>query len=596
VRPGRRHFAGDGARGVAALLVALAAAALTGRAVGAQAPSGPCQLIFENTPNTRLVSVKLPSGRYNSYIGGGVISHCPTQNLTLISDSAEYYGDQRLLYMIDHVHYIEPRADVHADRGTYYELDARLIADGHVDAKLPSGTTMTGPHADYLRALPGVRSEAQLTAIGRPHMNLVQRDSAGVPSPPVGVDANTIVSLNDSLVFANGKVDIDRTDVDAHGDSAYMDQGTEFMRLMRDPVIHGKRNRPFTLKGVQIDIFSHLHELQRVKSYAKADAVSQELHLVSDTIDLRMTNDKLERAYAWGPSRAHAITPDRDILSDSIDAMLPGQVLRQVRAIFKAYAQSTPDTVKVKSKEKDWMRGDTIIAYFDSTSPPPPPPARQAGSAPGDSTTEQSQPEVKTVVALRHAQAFYQMAPKDKCADRPALNYTRGRVITANLVDRQIHTIFVVDSAQGVYLEPIVEDTLTPVDTVVDKFGHKTTKARKQTRRKKGVCGDSTRLGVDSAGHLRRGDSTVVPGVADGFDRAPAPPGSRPTPSRTPADSDADSLDVPVAPTPRPKGTTPVGGHPAGAPPAGAPPAGAPPSGAPPSGAPPAATPPGAGR
>ena len=422
---------------------------LAGSALAAQPPAGPCRLVFENTDSTRGTAVKLPSGKYNTFLGHGVIAHCPAQNLTLISDSAESYEEQGVMYAIGHVHYTEPRAKMDADRAWYYQVDARLIADGNVVARTPSGSVMRGPHADYLRALPGVRAQAQMTATGRPHLDLVQHDSLGRPEPPVGVDANTIVSRNDSLIFASGKVDINRVDLDAHGDSAYLDQGTEFMRLMgfgKQPVINGKQGRPFTLHGDVIDLYSKLRQLQRVKAYAHGDAVSQELHLWSDTIDLRVTNKQLERAYAWGPSRARANTTERDILADSIDAMLPGQVLRQVRSIGKAFAQSLPDTVKIKSKDKDWMKGDTIIAYFDST----------AVRAPSDTN---KQPEVKTVVSLGHAQSLYQLPPKDKRAKVPALNYVRGHDIEIQLAARSVQTVNVRDSVAGVMLEPIVEDS-----------------------------------------------------------------------------------------------------------------------------------------
>jgi hypothetical protein len=420
-------------------------------------PSGPCRLIFENTDSTRFVSVKLPSGKYNTFIGNGVIAHCPVQNLTLISDSAESYEEQGVLYAIGHVHYIEPRAKMDADRAWYYQADARLIGDGNVVVHTPSGSVMRGPHADYLRAEAGIRTQSQMTATGRPHMDLVQHDSLGRPEPPVGVDANTIVSVNDSLVFATGRVDIDRVDLDAHGDSAYMDKGSGFMRLMgfhAQPVINGKQGRPFTLHGDVIDLYSRNQQLERVKAYARGDVVSQDLHLWSDTIDLRVTNKQLERAYAWGPSRARAKTPERDILADSIDAMLPGQVLRQVRSVGKAFAQSLPDTIKIKSKDKDWMRGDTIIAYFDSTEKPPPPPP------PGDTSRTQPQPDVKTVVALGHAQSLYQLPPKDKRATVPALNYVRGHDIQIELAAREVQTVTVKDSVSGVMLEPIVQDSL----------------------------------------------------------------------------------------------------------------------------------------
>lgn len=427
----------------------LAATLVLAGALGAQPPSGPCRLVFENTDSTRGTAVKLPSGKYNTFLGNGVIAHCPAQNLTLISDSAESYEEQGVMYAIGHVHYTEPRAKMDADRAWYYQTDARLIADGHVVAHTPSGSVMHGPHVDYLRALPGVRAQAQMTATGRPHLDLVQHDSLGRPEPPVGVDANTIVSQNDSLIFATGRVDIDRNDLDAHGDSAYLDQGTEFMRLMgfsKQPVINGKQGRKFTLHGNVIDLYSHVRQLQRVKAYARGDVVSQDLHLWSDTIDMRVNNKQLERAYAWGPSRARATTPERDILADSIDAMLPGQVLRQVRSVGKAFAQSVPDTIKIKSKDKDWMKGDTIIAYFDSTEQ-------------RDPADTNKQPDVKTVVANGHAQSLYQLPPKDKRAKVPALNYVRGHDIEIQLASREVKTVTVSDSVSGVMLEPIVDDS-----------------------------------------------------------------------------------------------------------------------------------------
>ena len=460
------------------------------------------------------------------------------QNLTLISDSAEYYGGQHLMYMINHVHYIEPRADVHADRGTYYEVDARLIAgmarrrqasEWHDNDWPPRRLPARVARRTRPGAVDGHRPAAHEPRPARLY---------GQPSEPVGVDANTIVSLNDSLVFASGKVDIDRSDVDAHGDSAYMDQGIEFMRLMEQPWIHGKKHRPFTLRGYVIDLYSHLRQLERVKSYAEADAISQELHLISDTIDLRLADGKLNRAYAWGPKRAHAITTDRDDLADSIDAMLPGQVLRQVRSIRKAYAQSTPDTVKFKSKEKDWMRGDTIIAYFDSTQADSakhaPRPVARPGSTPGDSRPGSGAARRTVRSWASSGPGLLSMPPKDKCADRPALNYTRGHKITINMEHKEVHTVFVVDSAQGVYLEPVMDDTLAPSDSVMGKNGRKVAKKAPKPKHKSG-CVDSTGVKKDSTAATSPAPTISAP--------------SKSSPNPAPGEPiDVDSL--PIAPPP----------------------------------------------
>ena len=94
-------------------------------------------------------------------------------------------------------------------------------------------------------------------------------------------------------------------------------------------------------------------------------ALSQDLELVADTVDLRIQTNQLQRVMAWGKSRARAVSPEREITADSIDAIMPGQRVREVRALRKAYAESNPDS-GVVSTQRDWMRGDTIVARFDS--------------------------------------------------------------------------------------------------------------------------------------------------------------------------------------------------------------------------------------
>ena len=471
-----------------AILVGLVATMSMGRATVAagQGPSGPCNLYFDDTDTTRTTSLKLPSGKYNSFIGGGVLAHCTNQRgVRLKSDSAEFYGEQGLLYLIGRVHYTDPRAVVDAHHMTYYVSDGRLVADTNVVAVLPSGTTMHGPHADYLRVLAGVRDRASLTAPGRPHIHLVQRDSTTSTPDTAGIDADLVYMVGDSLVYASHKVIIQRTDLTATGDSAFVDQGQGFIRLMRTPVITGKEQQhPFTLRGDVIDVFTENHQLKRVLSKLHADAVSKDMHLTSDTIDLRFHEKVLSRAYAWGPSRARAVTPDRDILADSIDVIMPGQEVHQVRSVRKAFAQAVPDTTQFKSKERDWMKGDTIIAYFDTlggrskaahsskTSSPDTASTPGGGKPPSsgsidrpvatDSTVHvkntkpaaDTQPQVIAIESSGHARAYYQLPPRDHSLKVPAIDYMEGRVITIYFENRLVKTVTVIDSARGVYLEP----------------------------------------------------------------------------------------------------------------------------------------------
>ena len=409
-------------------------------AQGQGAQQGRCVLQFEASEARSSLS-KLPSGKYNAFQGGGVTYSCVGQNNQLRADSAEFYGDLDILYLIGNVHYTEPRVKVDSRRMTYWKNEERLLAEGDVVATLPSGTMLHGPRAEYYRAIPVLRPQTRLVATGRPLITLIQVDSTGKKQPPVDLRADRVTMDADSLVYAGGQVDIMRPDIHATGDSAYMDSGHEIARLMRGPIIEGKADRPFTLTGTTIDIFSRQRQLERVISLGNARAVSQDMDLRADTIDLRVHENKLEQAFAWGPNGARAVSPTQLITADSLDVRLPGQRIRQVFAIRNAWAQSDPDSTKIRSKERDWLRGDTIVASFDST------------SAPSDTS---SQPALTRLVAHGNARSFYQVAVSGAPMNRPAINYVRGRTITVTFASRQVQRVTVTEQAAGVYLEPNV--------------------------------------------------------------------------------------------------------------------------------------------
>lgn len=416
---------------------------------GAQAPARQCLLQYESssaTSNTRTNAQRLPGGQYNFFQGGGVTYHCQGQDNTLIADSAEYYGEQRVLYLIGDVHYREPRATVDSDRMTYYQIEDRLRAEGNVNVRTETGTTIRGPVMDYYRATTA-RPLARTVATGRPRMSVVQRSATGAPSDPVDVVANALVAEGDNLVYASGNVEVTRPDIIAKSDSAFLDGQREFARLMKSPSVESRRGRRFTLTGGTIDLFSRNRVLERVLATPSGHVLSRDLELLADSVDLRVRDNQLQRIIAWGRrSRAHAVSPERRVTADSIDALMPGQRLREVRAIGKAYANSVPDTTRIISAERDWMRGDVVIAEFDSVAPP-------------DTTTS---PQAKRIVATGDASSFYQLTPSGGVRGQPNLNYVRGREITVLFADGTVSSVVVTDQASGVYLEPDATASAVP--------------------------------------------------------------------------------------------------------------------------------------
>ncbi len=410
------------------------------RAPGPQ-PGSRCIIEFQGNPagTTRSNFVKLPSGKYNAYVGGGFVGDCQGQNVTLKSDSAEYYGDLSLMYLIANVHYADARAKVDADHMTYWMDEEHIRAEGNVYSVLESGTTMRGPVADYYRAVRPIRTEAILVSTGRPKLRIVDRDTVtGKPGDTVDVVADHITSIADSLVYAGGDVRITRPQLFATGDSAFMDKGSGLARLMRKPTVEARRARPFTLTGGVIDVFSKNRLVNRVVATPNGHASSQDLQLYADSVDLRVRNNELERAMAWGKSGAHATSPDRDIVADSIDALLPNQRIHQIRSVGNAFATSIPDSATMTTKDRDWIRGDTLIATFDSV-------AR---------TDSAHTPPVKTIIARTNARAYYHVKNAAE-KQRPGVNYVTGKDIDINFLNGGVDTVKVRDKASGIYMEAV---------------------------------------------------------------------------------------------------------------------------------------------
>ena len=409
------------------------------------APSGRCKL--QLTSDRALNSTKLPSGQFNVITAGNVVIRCPAQNLVLRSDSLESYGDEGRIVFIGHADYTEPRLKLKADVITYYQRDERVLAVQNVVATLPSGSTLRGPQVEFFRAVPRVRPQQSATATGRPTVSLVERDAQGKPQPPVQVTGANIYLQGDSLVSAVGNVVVVRPELTATGDSLYANSGSGLLRLMREPKIVGTKGRPFTLAGATIDLLSRKRKLERVIAKDSAVATSEDLTLRADTLDLRVVDDLLQRAIAWGKSRARATSPSQTMIADSIDVLLPAQRVRTLYAIRAASAEGAPDTTKFRTTEKDRLTGDTIIAHFDTV------PAR-------DTT---SKPRIRQLVAIAGktalATSLQHLPPRDTSLCKPAINYVRGSLITVSFDSAKVSTVDVKDRAGGLYIDPQPDST-----------------------------------------------------------------------------------------------------------------------------------------
>jgi lipopolysaccharide export system protein LptA len=390
------------------------------------------------------------AGRYSSEIvgtieisrgGGGVTVNCRSRNLRLYADSGEAFGNDRV-ELYGKVHYEEPnRIDLRSDRLTYVLREEMVVVRGHVIATQPNGSQLVGPEATYFRAVPRVRAVEELNAVDNPTVTIAARNSS---EKPIVVNAATIYMRGDSLIYAARNVVIDRADLIAKADSAFLDGrvGTETMRLMFKPSVEGREGRKFRLEGNVIDAYSKERKLERVIARGQGHATSQDLDIVADTIDLRMVKDALDRAIAWNRAgQAKATAPGQVITADSIDVSMPGQKVRVVYAVRNARAEADADTVRFHTTERDWLRGDLLTAWFDST---------------GAKDTAKTPPidRIITTHKADSAQAYYHMAASNASCREAAISYVRGREILIDFDNRKVGIVSVRDSVMGMYLEP----------------------------------------------------------------------------------------------------------------------------------------------
>jgi hypothetical protein len=180
--------------------------------------------------------------------------------------------------------------------------------------------------------------------------------------------------------------------------------------------------------------------------------------LRSDTVDVRIVDEQMDRVLAWG-TRAYAEAQRQQMEADSIEMRMPRQVLEEVQAFGRAITRAEVDTAKITSADPDWIAGDTVIARFETVP-----------RSPTDTTSTTRLTEVQ---AIGSARAFQQMASADGGKDRPNLSYNRGRLIIVRFEGGEVARVEVQERASGLYLEPAPAPT-DPATSILPTTGRRT--------------------------------------------------------------------------------------------------------------------------
>jgi hypothetical protein len=350
----------------------------------------------------------------NYFAGGNVRLSCRGSQITMQSDSVAAYGGN-LVRFIGNVKYRDSTLTMDADYGTYYKAGERWEARGRVNTRnLKTGSTLIGPALDYYRVVKGVRDTLVMYATGRPRIQYASADSSSGAEPYVIV-ADRVRFKGSDRLWAGGKVTIDRSDFAARGDSLRLDtgKGSDGTLTGGNPIMRGLGRDSFSVAGRRLDLKLDRREVTHVTAKGAGHAISKEWDLVADTIGLDLNNRKLEQTLAWGDStRPYANSPSYAMRADSLALDTPAQQLKEVRGFGTAWLAGAIDAA---SKQRDWMRGDTVVAQFvqrDSAG------TRRAA--------------LSRIVARKAAQSYH-IDPSLRHPERPSINYARGDMIVMTM-------------------------------------------------------------------------------------------------------------------------------------------------------------------
>jgi hypothetical protein len=413
------------------------------------AQTGRCVFQITNVDRQGNV-VETPRGT-NYFAGGNVRLGCRGLQISMQSDSVASYGGN-VVHFIGNVKYRDSTLTMDADNGTYYKNGEKWEARGRVVTNnLRTGSKLTGPALDYFRVVKGVRDTLEMYATGRPRIEYTTSDPGAPPGEPYIVVADRVRMKGSDRLWGGGKVTIDRSDFSARGDSLRLDtgKGSDGTLTGGNPLMRGLGRDSFSLTGRRLDLKLNRRELTHVTAKSNGHAVSKEWDLVADTIGLDIKNRRLEQTLAWGDStRPYANSPGYAMRADSLALDTPGQQLKEVRGFGTAWLGGTIDA---RTKQRDWIRGDTVVAQFVQ---------RDSAGV--------KRAALSRITARKAAQSFH-LDPNQRYPERPSINYARGDVIVMTMkqgVRSGVDRVDIRGQVDGIQLEaanaPVARDSLAP--------------------------------------------------------------------------------------------------------------------------------------
>lgn len=418
------------------LLGALVLAAGEAVAQGCRIESAPGTNVYTYGPTT--------------YVSGRAEYFCP-DGVYVSADSA--FSTDFVRTLIGNVVYRDSTRALTAQRVVYNATQEHINAQGQVVfTDRETGSALRSQVLDYWRAQPN-RPERVILTSGRPNALIIRRDTVTMRVDTTIIDANMMDITGQDAFRAVGQVVIRRGTLTTTSQQADYNEAAGRMILVGQAVV---QDSAMNLKGDSIHALLIDSEFSQVDAFRDARITSDDMNVDSDRLRIVLDTGVVQRMIAVGTAekQAHAKSPQFEVTADSIDAIAPGQKLDRAIAVGNALGVRAPDSLDVNLPPeiaRDWLRGDTVIAYFEPASDS----LIRARRAAGDTTTSDRVLERLVASGTKTpATTLYRTREANDTTNQVSVIYTVAGRIEVLMKNGEVETVNATDEMKGLYLQP----------------------------------------------------------------------------------------------------------------------------------------------
>lgn len=406
------------------------------------------------------------------YIGGPVFVCDNGTRIT--ADSAIYMRAPGRIDFYGNVRFNEAERSLTSNYAQYVGAERRLMAQQEVLlTNKKDGSTLRALSLDYFQVSPTNPTARIDVHSGRPRATLFRankEDPAAIDTTII--DADRMQIEGEEIFRGWGAVDVKRGKLTSKSAFAEFDQSGSYMKLYGMARVESDTFR-LSADSIEAELVNG-EEFRQVRARRDAKLASDDIDVDAPGLTISFAAGKVERLVAIGGARvgtglpqAIAVSQDFTLTADSIDALSPGEKLERVVAVGTAFGERHADTTDVELPEiirKDWVRGDTVTAYFgegrDTTSvaASSPAPARPAAA-------DTARVLERIVAAGAPASSTYRLRETVNDTTQLSVNYITAKHLDVKLRNGDVEQVTAEGDIRGIYLQPPKREAVAREDT-----------------------------------------------------------------------------------------------------------------------------------